>query len=538
MANPPPSNIEQEKTVISKPVTFSYSQPKCPKMELVQGSGPKLSYETHCLLRSRLRGAGALIWLGLAMFFVYRLVLVPKPILGDWVLYLHGLSLLLMTGYIVILYRICPQVLRTLRIFELLVFVTPAVLFACYQYERFRENALKEHFFNPSVAWVILIFTYSILIPNKWQRATRVILIIMAAPLAILLIARATLPGVNQLVTPENFVEVLLEISLSGLLGVFGVYVIGSLRTEVFEAKQLGQYRLKKKLGAGGMGEVYLAEHHLLKRPCAIKIISPDKSGDPQALARFEREVQASAQLSHWNTVEIFDYGNTDDGTFYYVMEYLPGLSLDELVKKHGPLPPGRAIYLLRQVCDGLREAHGQKLIHRDIKPGNIIAAERGGLFDVAKVVDFGLVKPQQDKEEDPHLTTEGLITGSPLYMSPEQVAGLPVEPASDIYSLGAVAYFLVTGQPPFQRPRVMQILIAHAHETPVPPSQLRPELPADLEQVILRCLAKTPAERYPSVDEVERALADCSSDGQWTRTDAQHWWAELSSPNKVLFAG
>ena len=183
----------------------------------------------------------------------------------------------------------------------------------------------------------------------------------------------------------------------------------------------LGQYRLKQVLGFGGMGAVYLAEHVLLRRPCAIKLIRPDQAGDPRTLIRFEREVQATATLTHSNTVEIFDYGHAEDGTFYYVMEYLPGMNLEDLVEQHGPMPPERAVHLLRQVCQALREAHGIGLIHRDIKPSNIFACERGKVYDVAKLLDFGLVKGFGLAGDDAKLTREGAFTGSPAFMSPEQ---------------------------------------------------------------------------------------------------------------------
>ena len=193
----------------------------------------------------------------------------------------------------------------------------------------------------------------------------------------------------------------------------FGARTMSRLRRQVAEARQLGQYRLRRRLGAGGMGEVYLAEHQLLKRPCAVKLIRTDDATDPQALARFEDEVRLTATLSHPNTVEIYDYGRAEDGTYYYVMEYLPGLSLAELVERYGPLPPARVVYLLRQVCGALREAHAAGLIHRDIKPSNIIAARRGGIDDVAKLLDFGLVRParraggpRERGRQDPRHTT------------------------------------------------------------------------------------------------------------------------------------
>jgi serine/threonine-protein kinase len=336
---------------------------------------------------------------------------------------------------------------------------------------------------------------------------------------------------VRQLLTATELTGFVLMILVSGVTGLFGVDTIGSLRREVFEARQLGQYQLTGRIGAGGMGEVYLAEHQLLKRPCVVKLIRPDKAGDPRVLARFQREVRATAKLSHWNTVEIFDYGSTDDGTFYYVMEYLPGMSLAELAEQHGPLPPSRVIHLLRQACDALGEAHAAGLIHRDIKPGNIFAAQRGGVDDVVKLLDFGLVKPIVE-DQSVQLTTEGSITGSPLYMSPEQATGdTDPDARSDIYSLGAVGYLLLTGLPPFGGDKPIKVMIAHAHEPPVPPSERAPGISADLDRVILRCLAKAPDDRYQTAAALAEALAACRGADQWTRTEAAAWWREHSRP-------
>jgi len=275
------------------------------------------------------------------------------------------------------------------------------------------------------------------------------------------------------------------------------------------------------------MGEVYLAEHQMLKRPCVVKLIRPDKAGDRRVLARFQREVRATAKLSHWNTIEIFDYGSTEDGTFYYVMEYLPGMSLAELVERFGPLPPERAVHFLRQICDALSEAHAAGLIHRDIKPGNIFAAQRGGVYDVAKLLDFGLVKPAPDQEAI-HLTGEGMIAGSPLFMSPEQATGDGAPDArSDIYSLGAVGYYLLTGRPPFEGKRAIKVMIAHAHQDVIPPSQHRDGIPDDVQQVVLQCLAKAPADRYQNAASLAEALARCTTADRWTREDARRWWKE-----------
>ncbi len=287
----------------------------------------------------------------------------------------------------------------------------------------------------------------------------------------------------------------------------YGARTIFRRRRQVAEARQLGQYRLKRRIGAGGMAEVYLAEDQLLKRPCAVKLIRPGVVTDPRALERLEREFRLTARLSHPNTVEVYDYGRAEDGTYYYVMEHLKGLSLAELVNRHGPLLPGRVVYLLRQVCGALREAHAAGLIHRDIKPSNIFAAPRGELRDVAKLLDFGLVLPTAILGEAT-LTVEGQILGTPHYMSPEQAkGGHELDERSDIYSLGAVAYYLLTGRPPFQANGRVAVLIAHARDPVEPPSRVRPGIPKDLERVVLRCLAKPPDQRFPDAEALEQAL-------------------------------
>ena len=261
-------------------------------------------------------------------------------------------------------------------------------------------------------------------------------------------------------------------------ISAFGAHTISRLRQQVVEARQLGQYRLGRRIGSGGMGDVYLAEHQLLKRPCAVKLIRPGELLKAGTIKRFEREVRINATLSHPNIVEIFDYGRTEDGVYYYVMEYLPGLSLAELVARHGPLPPERAVYLLRQVCLALHEAHEAGVIHRDIKPSNIFAARRGGRDDVAKLLDFGLVQPASTNlSADP--SRVGQIVGTPLYISPEQATGeRKLDARSDIYSLGAVAYFLLTGRPPFDEGSAIAALIAHARDQAAPPSRFRDGLP------------------------------------------------------------
>jgi serine/threonine-protein kinase len=393
-------------------------------------------------------------------------------------------------------------------------------------------------FKNVVLLTAVLILTNGLYVPKSWRRAA-----LVAGPLAILPFATLSLltwkypaamqwlwEGWKMSATPRIYLftfDALILIILA-VGSTYGARTMSRLRRQVAEARQLGQYRLKRRIGAGGMGEVYLAEHQLLKRPCAVKLVRAGDAADPRALERFEREVRLTATLSHPNTVEIFDYGRAEDGTYYYVMEYLPGLSLADLVERHGPLPPARAVYLLRQVCGALREAHAAALIHRDIKPSNIFAARRGGMDDVAKLLDFGLVRPSvTDGPSD--LSGEGRILGTPLFMSPEQSTGArELGERSDIYSLGAVAYYLLTGRPPFDGEGGLAVMIAHARDPVVPPSRLRPGIPEDLEQVVLRCLAKSPAERFPDAESLGRAFGDCTCAGDWDEDRAAGWWRDV----------
>ena len=279
------------------------------------------------------------------------------------------------------------------------------------------------------------------------------------------------------------------------------------------------------------MGEVHLAEHQLLKRPCAIKLIRPEKADDATAIARFETEVQATAGLTHANTVEIYDFGYTQDGTFYYAMEFLPGMDLQVLVDKTGPMPAARVVHFLQQVSSALGEAHRAGLIHRDIKPGNIFATERGGVLDVAKLLDFGLVKSLDTPDSSPEITIEGAVIGSPMYAPPERVLGESEPDArGDIYSLGATAYFLLTGRPVFRGDKVLKVLFAHANESPLPPSELRPDVPTDVEAVIMQCLAKNPDQRFQTAEELEAALQATTCSTEWTQQHAHESWNVATS--------
>ena len=387
---------------------------------------------------------------------------------------------------------------------------------------------------NGVIQILVLMAIYGTLIPNPASVAARPLAAMFVGPVVVgssLLLHPDVAPIVGQLGGAEDIGVNGLFLAMGMALAIYGSFLINGLRTELHQARKLGHYRLVRKLGEGAMGEVYLAEHQLLKRPCAVKLIKPGAGADQIALARFEREVQSAARLAHPNTIEIYDYGRTDDGTFYYVMEYLRGLSLFELVRRAGPLPPGRVIYLFRQLCAGLAEAHALGLIHRDMKPANVLVAVRGGESDVAKILDFGIVKLTQDPGA-PALTVDRSVHGTPMFMAPEQaLADSSLDARADIYALGGMMYFALTGRPPFGGANPIAVMMAHVQDPIVPPSRHRPDLPEDLERVVLRCLEKQPGGRFPTVKALDEALAACHSAAEWGPYRADAWWtAEMQT--------
>jgi eukaryotic-like serine/threonine-protein kinase len=322
----------------------------------------------------------------------------------------------------------------------------------------------------------------------------------------------------------------------AGLLAVAGAIALSSrriysLQREVERAERLGQYTLEQKIGEGGMGAVYRARHAFLRRPTAVKLIRSDRVG-PEALARFEREVQLTGQLTHPNTIAIYDYGRTPDGIFYYAMEYLPGLPLDQVIKADGAQPERRVVHLLKQICSSLAEAHATGLVHRDIKPANTMLCERGGNHDVVKVLDFGLVKELRSGDEA-GVTGTGLVVGTPLYMAPESAAGAEhVGPASDVYAVGAIAYALVTGHQVFTGNSGVEIIGHHLHSAPVPPSErLGRAIDPFLERLILSCLAKRPEERPADAGVLLQAIEEGWTGAPWTQREAREWWETKAPP-------
>jgi serine/threonine-protein kinase len=318
--------------------------------------------------------------------------------------------------------------------------------------------------------------------------------------------------------------------------------VVYGLGTAVRRARELGSYRLERRLGVGGMGEVWLARHRLLARPAAIKLVRAEFLGGgdgrgKEIIQRFEREAQATALLRSPHTVEVYDFGTADDGSFYYVMELLDGFDLDQLVTQFGPLPPERAIHFLRQVCASLGEAHEAGLIHRDIKPANLYACRYGREVDFMKVLDFGLVTHTPGAGAKGATEATQVAGGTPAFMSPEQVLGdEKVDARSDIYAIGCVAYWLLTGTTVFSGGTSMQTMMMQVTVTPEPPSQrLGQVLPAALEEIVLACLAKEPASRPQSVDELSSRLAAVPLGQPWGREEAVRWWSTAPSSPMAL---
>ena len=308
-----------------------------------------------------------------------------------------------------------------------------------------------------------------------------------------------------------------------------GIYRFGR---HLKRAQEIGSYELGERLGMGGMGEVWLAKHRMLARPAAIKLIRPemlgmDRGSRRAVVRRFEREAQATATLRSTHTIDLYDFGVTEEGSFYYVMELLDGLNLKELVERFGPVSAGRAVYLLRQVCHSLGEAHDRGMIHRDIKPANIFACRLGPDHDFVKVLDFGLVKASEDSQPGAtELTEAGALTGTPAFMAPEMAMGTRVDGRADLYALGCVGYWLLTGQPVFEGDTPLSTVVLHVQAQPVPPS-MRTEIdvPESLERVILSCLEKDPASRPQSAGELDSQLAGCGLDHEWNRDRAEEWW-------------
>jgi eukaryotic-like serine/threonine-protein kinase len=389
---------------------------------------------------------------------------------------------------------------------------------------------------NPDPAlltWAaFLAVTFPLILPQLglWSRIAPVV-------------AAATQPlGVWSLsltrdVPPEFIWKSAIVSSFAALVALLCSELVRRIRYD--EPRHAGSYNLVEKIGEGGMGEVWIAEHRHLLRPAAIKLIPRARGARPheheKALRRFRREAQVTALLTSPHTVQVYDYGVTETGLYYYVMEYLDGMDLQRLVSEYGPIPAGRAVFLLVQVADSLGEAHRAGLIHRDIKPSNLMVVRAGEQHDFVKVLDFGLVGVKQRGIDDPaqsKITKDGVMTGTPAFVSPEMVRGDAIDGRADIYALGCVLYYLVTGRLVFPDLAPTQMALAHAHEVPPPPSRFVPgKVPADLEELILTCLDKQPERRPQTARDLALRLGSLKCAGTWTAYDAEAWWNRELDP-------
>ena len=387
------------------------------------------------------------------------------------------------------------------------------------------------------MALTVTLLARAVLIPSTAKR-TLVLSVLSAVPLQITALVFHT-GRVDPQAPTADFLRIVPSVStflwllIAVTLSTVASRTIYGLRRQVKEATEIGQYTLVDKIGSGGMGEVWRARHRMLIRPAAVKLVRPNTIGPAERellLRRFEREAHATAGLKSPHTVQLYDFGVSDDGTLYYVMELLDGMDLDTMVDRFGPMPAERAIHLLHQVAASLDDAHQNGLVHRDIKPANIVVSRFGAAWDFVKVLDFGLVKLEGTRASDAsiRLTADGSASGTPAFMAPEVALGeQATDHRVDIYSLGCVAYWLVTGKLLFDGPSAVKVMLAHAHTPPPPPSS-RTELPIppELEALILECLEKDPANRPASAEALQARLRAIPIATPWTRERAERWWS------------
>jgi serine/threonine-protein kinase len=379
------------------------------------------------------------------------------------------------------------------------------------------------------ISWLcLIILSYPAIVPSAPR--TTFLVSMLIATLDPIFYGAAAARGVMVEADAFTLLWVWVPNYISAMIAVVSSTIITGLGREVSQARDLGSYQLQELIGRGGMGEVYRARHRFLARPAAIKLVRPETVGDgaSSAIQRFRREAQAAASLRSPHTIDLYDFGVTDDGVFYYVMELLEGVDLDTLVKRFGPVSAGRTIYLLRHACRSLGEAHTLGLVHRDIKPSNIFTCRMGLNVDFVKVLDFGLVKETKKPDRETLLlTAPDVTTGTPAFMAPEMALGEgEVDHRADIYALGCVAYWLLTGRLVFEAENPVKMMLQHVQAVPTPPSRLAEvEVPPELDRIVLACLAKKPEDRPGSTRELAALLESVACVNAWTKERAEEWW-------------
>jgi serine/threonine-protein kinase len=464
-----------------------------------------------------------------------RAMLVSSP--AHWLPGMLAIALALFVGFVVASPRLSPGVAATIA----------TVFQVVSSYGIAAAELLQPHggldFRNATwigLSWVgVWMLLFTIVVPAPPRRSLLAALAASTSVPAMAAVSLTIYPPPQRLETSQFFFVFVFPYLLIVGMAYVGARVLFALGHEVRKARELGSYRLLERLGHGGMGEVWRARHRLLARPAAIKLIRPPDATSiigPEATARFEREAQAIASLRSPHTVNLFDFGVADDGTFYYVMELLEGLDAERMVKKFGPMPAARAIHVIRQVCHSLSEAESISLVHRDIKPANIFLCRYGEDYDFVKVLDFGIVKAINEAAGEETatraFTVEHVVRGTPAFIAPEQALGEQrIDHRADIYATGCLAYWLLTGELVFTGDSPMQLVLHHARTVPQPPS-LRTELqiPKELDAIVLACLAKDPADRPQSARELAPRLECVPVDNEWTSERARAWW-EMHQP-------
>lgn len=494
------------------------------------GSTEGLSPEFLVLYQTRLRLIGLIGWIlvpaSVYLEFIYAWLAPIELALTHLLLIRGGWGLMFFVGWLIL--RRGPQSFLTLRVIDWVFFVGSCVF---QGYLGLILAGIDAAYF---CGVLMITFLRAFYIPG----GLRLTLPIMAMSIAAYPLTTWGMTFVHpeyalQFDDPARLADFIMN-SLLGfacsVVAVFGVVLVDKLQRQAFQLQRIGRYHIERKLGEGGMGVVYLAEHGILKSPVAIKLLGAKRPVDDAARRRFETEARHTSRLIHPNTIRIYDFGATDDGTLYYAMEYVEGVDLYKLVNLWGVPPPERTVHLMVQACRSLHHAHENRVIHRDVKPANFVISGLSGQPDHLKVLDFGLAKILEDRSPgEDSLTLDAsqanVLKGTPLYMSPEQCGGDPVDARSDIYSLGCVLYFLLTGKPTFQADSWLKVLALHAAARPQRPSALNPVVQPDLDAVVLRCLAKDPADRFQTVDALREALSVCRDHGAWTEEDAREWW-------------
>jgi eukaryotic-like serine/threonine-protein kinase len=495
---------------------------------------PSNSAEDCYLLNQRIAYFGAVMfWLSLA-FFLFSFA-VAGATQGSWLDYLTSSEQLLHTaalGVFGLAWLSCRRGKRPSEQLNLIDVGTLVVSISCFAWKGVLEGGGFQQATVTAMTSLATIVTHAIMVPATARRGFWVsCLAALPATLAayfICLQLAAVPPGVTRWQIGLGTAYIGMWSALTVAVSTLASRVIYGLRQRARQAREIGQYTLEAKLGAGGMGVVYRARHSLLKRPTAIKLLPPQHAGE-RSIRRFEREVQLTSSLTHPNTVAVYDFGRTPDGLFYYVMEYLDGITLEDLVQHGGPLPPARVVHLLRQLCGALVEAHAVGLVHRDIKPANLMLCVRGLVSDHLKVLDFGLVK--EAEADNPNVTDATALLGTPLYMAPEAILNpISVGAAADLYSVGAVAYFLLVGAPVFLGASTMEVCLKHVHEPPLPASARASQfIPAALDELVLACLGKRPEARPVSAAALGASLRELERSLAWSTADADAWWGSSS---------